>query len=119
MTKLPEPDRKPFYFCNKCGFMGDEGPLHIRAGNTIQCDYLAVCDNHIYTPEQMLQYGRDLLEEAPQAVPAGFVLVPVEPTSTQVKAAADAFLDCGSRLILNKALAALKAGIAAAPKGEV
>ena len=64
MTKLPEPDRKPFYFCNKCGFMGDEGPRHIRAGNTTHCDYLAVCDNHIYTPEQMLQFRRDALEEA-------------------------------------------------------
>jgi len=64
MTKLPEPDRKPFYFCNKCGFMGDEGPLHIQAGNIIQCSYLAVCDNHIYTPEQMLQFRRDALEEA-------------------------------------------------------
>ena len=64
MTKLPEPDRKPFYFCNKCGFMGDEGPRHIRAGNTTNCDYLAVCDNHIYTPEQMLQFRRDALEEA-------------------------------------------------------
>ena len=64
MTKLPEPDRKPFYFCNKCGFMGDEGPLHIQAGNIIQCNYFAVCDNHIYTPEQMLQFRRDALEEA-------------------------------------------------------
>ena len=64
MTKLPETDRKPFYFCNKCGFMGDEGPLHIQAGNIIQCSYLAVCDNHIYTPEQMLQFRRDALEEA-------------------------------------------------------
>jgi len=64
MTKLPEPDRKPFYFCNKCGFMGDEGPLHIQAGNIIQCNYFAVCDNHIYTPEQMLKFRRDVLEEA-------------------------------------------------------
>jgi len=64
MTKLPEPDRKPFYFCNKCGFMGDEGPLHTRAGDINQCSYLAACDNRIYTPEQMLQFRRDALEEA-------------------------------------------------------
>lgn len=41
-------------------------------------------------------------------------LVPVEPTSAMSKAAADAWLDCGSKLILNKASAALKAGINAA-----
>lgn len=48
-------------------------------------------------------------------VPEGWKLVPVEPTHAQAKAAADAFLDCGSKLMLNKALSAVRAGIAAAP----
>ena len=46
----------------------------------------------------------------------GFVLVPLEPTAQMRKAAADAWLDCDSRMVLNKAAAALKAGIAAAAK---
>lgn len=50
------------------------------------------------------------------AVQPGWKLVPVEPTQQQAKAAADAWLDCGSRLVLNKALAAVRAGIAAAPQ---
>jgi hypothetical protein len=49
------------------------------------------------------------------AVVAGWAMVPLEPTKRQVKAATDAWLDCASKLILNKALAALRAGIAAAP----
>ncbi len=55
------------------------------------------------------------LPPAPIAAAAGWVMVPVEPNQKQIKAAADAWLDCGSKLILNKALAALRAGIAAAP----
>jgi hypothetical protein len=47
----------------------------------------------------------------------GWKLVPIEPTHEQAKAAADAWLDCGSKLILNKAQAAVRAGIAAA-QGE-
>ncbi|WP_423454342.1 hypothetical protein [Ottowia sp. VDI28] len=50
--------------------------------------------------------------------PAGWAIVPVEPTHAQAKAAADAWLDCGSRLVLNKAHAAVRAGIAAAPKAD-
>lgn len=45
----------------------------------------------------------------------GWRLVPVDPTPAMGKAAADAWLDCGSRLVLNKAAAAVAAGIAAAP----
>lgn len=48
-------------------------------------------------------------------VPAGWKLVPLEPTPEMRKAAADAWFDCGSRLFLNKAAEAVKAGIAAAP----
>jgi len=44
-------------------------------------------------------------------VPEGWKLVPVEPTPEMRKAAADAWLDCGSKLILNKAAAAIKAAI--------
>lgn len=47
-----------------------------------------------------------------EAVPPGYVLVPVEPTAGMCKAAADAWLDCGSRLVLNKAGAAVRAAIA-------
>lgn len=38
-------------------------------------------------------------------------LVSLEPTQAMAKAAADAWLDCGSKLILNKALAAVRAAI--------
>ena len=51
----------------------------------------------------------------PAQVPAGYKLVPIEPTQAQAKAAADAWLDCGSKLILNKAQAAVRASVAAAP----
>lgn len=47
-----------------------------------------------------------------EAVQPGYVLVPVEPTAGMCKAAADAWLDCGSRLVLNKAGAAVRAAIA-------
>lgn len=48
-------------------------------------------------------------------VPVGWKLVPVKITPQMGKAAADAWLDCGSRMVLNKAAAALAAGIAASP----
>lgn len=51
----------------------------------------------------------------PTAQAEGWRLVPVDPTPAMGKAAADAWLDCGSRLVLNKAAAAVAAGIAAAP----
>lgn len=47
--------------------------------------------------------------------PEGMVMVPKEPTAAMRKAAADAWLDCGSKMVLNKAAAAVAAGIAAAP----
>jgi len=50
------------------------------------------------------------------AVPQGWKLVPVEPTPTMRDKACGAWLDCGSKLVLNKALAAMRAGIAAAPQ---
>lgn len=45
-------------------------------------------------------------------VPSGWKLVPVEPTPEMRKAAADAWLDCDSKLFLNKAGAAVRAAIA-------
>lgn len=29
------------YHCNKCGYMGETGPTHIRSGSAKQCDYYA------------------------------------------------------------------------------
>lgn len=60
---------------------------------------------------------RDVAEKAAPAapVPDGWVMVPREPTPEMRKAAADAWLDCGSKLILNKAAAAIRAAIAASP----
>ena len=65
---------------------------------------------------------RTLLQAATTAAPQpnaaladGWVDVPRDPTPAMAKAAADAWLDCGSRLCLNKAAAAVRAGIAAAP----
>lgn len=61
----------------------------------------------------------DALEElktSQQAELSDKAVVPTQPTQKMIKAAADAWLDCGSKLILNKAAAALKAGIAAATK---
>lgn len=56
-------------------------------------------------------------EASPQPAPVqGWKLVPVEPTPEMRKAAADAWLDCGSKMTLNKASAAVKAGIDAAPQ---
>lgn len=55
------------------------------------------------------------LAAPPTAQAEGWRLVPVDPTPAMAKAAADAWLDCGSRLVLNKAAAAVAAGIAAAP----
>lgn len=51
-----------------------------------------------------------------QRVPDGWKLVPIEPTDRMCKAAADAWLDCHSKMVLNKAGAAAKAAIAAAPE---
>ena len=47
--ELPEPTVKPFYFCNKCGHMGENGPSHDG------CDYLAAQNLHIYTADQVRQ----------------------------------------------------------------
>lgn len=44
---------------------------------------------------------------------AVFAIVPIEPTPVMRKAAADGWLNCDSKLILNKSAAALRAGVAA------
>lgn len=60
-------------------------------------------------------YALLALAAPPRAQAEECRLVPVDPTPAMAKAAADAWLDCGSRLVLNKAAAAVAAGIAAAP----
>ena len=65
---------------------------------------------------------RDVAEKVgPAAAPApdGWVMVPREPTPEMRKAAADAWIDCDSKLILNKAAAAIRAAIAASPAAPV
>lgn len=71
------------------------------------------------TPEQLPAALRALSEQPAVAaalgrgvVPSGWKLVPVEPTPEMRKAAADAWLDCDSKLFLNKAGAAVRAAIA-------
>jgi hypothetical protein len=50
---------------------------------------------------------------------ARYALVPVVATPKMMKAGADAWLDCGSRLVLNKAGAAVTAGISASPGADL
>lgn len=76
--------------------------------------------SYVYTRVQGMWDGwqaKAAQAETAQAAPAGYALVPVEPTHQMGKAAADAWLDCGSKLFLNKAAAAVRAGIAAATPG--
>jgi len=61
---------------------------------------------------QITELRREL---AAKQAPEGWKLVPVEPTPEMRKAACDAWLDCGSKMFLNKAFAAAKAAIKAAP----
>lgn len=61
--------------------------------------------------EEMVKRKAVALEPAPN----GWRIVPLQPTPQMSKAAADAWLDCGSRLILNKAGAAVQAAIGKAP----
>lgn len=56
-----------------------------------------------------------LRDTAEKVAPDGWMMVPREPTPEMRKAAADAWLDCDSKLILNKAAAAIRAAIAASP----
>jgi hypothetical protein len=60
-------------------------------------------------------YETRALFAAPQAVPAGFVLVPVEPTQKQLKAA----MDCSAKLAIPSGKDYYRAMLAAAPKGVV
>jgi hypothetical protein len=68
----------------------------------------------VYEPFCAIGYEPKPTDREKQAQP-GFVMVPVEPTPEMRKAAADAWLDCASKLILNKAGAAVRAAILAAP----
>lgn len=60
---------------------------------------------------------KDSLTAAP-AAPEGYMLVPIEPTPMMAKDAADAWLDCSDRLVLNKARAAVRAAIASYKGGR-
>ena len=68
MPELPAPCKQPFYFCNKCGHMGDSGPSHTREDGEL-CDYSAVGGDSYFTSDQMHQYARDYAAALSQ--PAG------------------------------------------------
>ena len=53
-----------------------------------------------------------LRKQEPLVVPDGYVLMPIEPTTGICKAAADGWLDCGSKMVLNKAGAAYRSSVA-------
>ena len=53
-----------------------------------------------------------LRKQEPLVVPDGYVLMPIEPTAGICKAAADGWLDCGSKMVLNKAGAAYRSSVA-------
>lgn len=75
-----------------------------------------------FSPDDFEKFCTVLADRAARgaaAVPEGWKLVLLEPTAAMCKAAADAWLDCGSRLVLNKAGAAVRAGIAASPAAPV
>ena len=73
-------------------------------------DKPSIGDTDVYTAEQLRTAVAAALGRG--AVPSGWKLVPVEPTPEMRKAAADAWLDCDSKLFLNKAGAAVRAAIA-------
>lgn len=64
----------------------------------------------VYTADQLRTAVAAALGRG--AMPQGWKLVPMEPTPEMRKAAADAWLDCDSKLFLNKAGAAVRAAIA-------
>jgi hypothetical protein len=66
----------------------------------------------LYTADQLRQAVADALAKQVQL---GYKIVPVSPTHAQAKAAADAWLNCDSRIFINKAIAAVRAANAAAP----
>lgn len=90
-------------------------PEKLRA----MCDKLRRTNVPLADMIPLMQKAADELESMAQqdalVVPQGWKLVPLSPTPEMRKAAADAWIDCGDRLFLNKAAAALRAGIAAAP----
>ena len=74
----------------------------------------SVGDGDIIEEAEYVRVGAQDVARAPE----GWKLVPVEPTPTMRKAAADAWLDCDSKLILNKAMAAARAAIKAGPDAK-
>lgn len=80
----------------------------------LEVDYWKRIAAHLAAP---VGYKLVPIREAQQAqAPDGWQLVPMEPTPEMRKAAADAWLDCDSRMLLNKAAAAVRSGIRAAPQ---
>lgn len=73
-------------------------------------DKPSIGDTDVYTADQLRTAVAAALGRG--VVPSGWKLVPVEPTPEMRKAAADAWLDCDSKLFLNKAGAAVRAAIA-------
>ena len=77
------------------------------------------CRNNLFLKDWVEHIDNSITEinevlAQPALVGEGWKLVPIEPTQKMAKAAADAWLDAGSKLVLNKALKSLKAGIDAA-----
>lgn len=70
---------------------------------------------NVFSAEEMHAYAAQAVAvQAPAAVavPEGYALVPIEPTAGMCKAAADGWLDCGSKMVLNKAGAAYRSSVA-------
>ncbi|MBO9717476.1 MAG: hypothetical protein J7507_11890 [Pseudoxanthomonas sp.] len=57
LPALPRPAKAAFYFCNKCGHMGSEGPRHQTPDSESWCDYSAGTDGELFTPAQMCAYA--------------------------------------------------------------
>lgn len=95
------------------GFLHDASgndPLTFKRGPITEAYALTCSTMPIYTADQLRTAVAAALGRG--AVPSGWKLAPVEPTPEMRKAAADAWLDCDSKLFLNKAGAAVRAAIA-------
>ena len=55
---------------------------------------------------------KQVVPETLVTIPDGYALMPIEPTAGICKAAADGWLDCGSKMVLNKAGAAYRSSVA-------
>jgi hypothetical protein len=65
VATIMEPAKLAFYFCNKCGYYGKDGPLHNVPdiySNTIPCKYHATKDGPWYSAEQLQSISDKLAE---------------------------------------------------------